>query len=55
MPIRLAIVGASLVIMGLLNLGGYGTITIVIGACTLLAAAITWAVTRRRPDSSTRG
>jgi drug/metabolite transporter (DMT)-like permease len=53
MSVRLAIFGAALVILGLVNIGGHGTITLLAGVGALLAAAIAWAVTRRS-NSSTR-
>ena len=51
---RLAIVGAVLVIVGPLNLTGYGTITTVAGVVALLGAGVAWAVNRRRTSKSSR-
>ncbi|MEU0388444.1 hypothetical protein [Streptomyces chartreusis] len=51
---RLAIVGVVLVVVGPLNLTGYGTITTAAGAVALLGAAVTWALTRRRTSKSSR-
>jgi drug/metabolite transporter (DMT)-like permease len=51
---RLAIVGVALVVLGRLNLTGYGNVTSVIGVVVLLGAACAWAVTRHRAPRNTR-
>ena len=48
MATRLAILGAVLVVVGLLNLGGHGTLTISIGAVVLLAAGAAWLARSRK-------
>lgn len=52
MVFRLAVVGAVLVVGGLINIGGFGRITVPLGVVALLASAILW-FTRGR-NSSTR-
>lgn len=51
---RLASIGAVLVIVGPLNLTGYGMIATVAGVAALLGAALAWAVTRRQASKSSR-
>ncbi|WP_165945841.1 hypothetical protein [Micromonospora sp. KC606] len=52
MIIRLAAIGAALVAGGLINVGGFGKITVPLGVVVLLSSGILWLVRRR--GSSTR-
>lgn len=54
MPLRLAIIGAALLIAGALDLGGYGTISAAAGGAALVAAGIAWLVARRQSASAAR-
>jgi hypothetical protein len=47
MVIRLAIAGAVLVVAGLVNVGGFGTLVRFVGVVALLGAGITWLVRTR--------
>jgi hypothetical protein len=48
MALRLAILGAALVLAGALNIGGFGAVTAIVGGVVLLGAGVAWLVTRRR-------
>jgi hypothetical protein len=52
MAIRLAIIGAVLVVGGLVDLGGFGTYVVPAGGVVLVAAGVLWLARRR---STTRG
>ena len=54
MSIRLMIVGLALVVVGLLNLGGFGKITATAGAVALIGGAITWLLARRKSPTTRR-
>jgi hypothetical protein len=51
MAIRLAVIGAALVVGGLINVSGFGKIAVPLGAVALLTGAILWLVRDR--NSST--
>lgn len=50
MAVRLALAGVVLIVVGVLNLGGFGVVTTVAGAVALVAAGVTWTAARRRPS-----
>ena len=52
MDIRLAVIGAVLVVGGLINVGGLGRITVPLGVVALLGSGVLWLVRNR--NSSTR-
>ena len=52
MTLRLAVIGAVLVAGGLINLTGFGKITVPLGIVALLSSGVLWLVRDR--NSSTR-
>lgn len=48
MVVRLAVVGAVLVVGGLINLGGFGKITVPLGAVVLVASGVLWLMRNRK-------
>lgn len=52
MAIRLAIIGAVLVVGGLVNLGGFGVYTVPAGGVVLLVAGVVWLARRRSTTRS---
>ena len=49
---RLAVIGAALVVGGLINVTGFGKITVPLGVVALLGSGVLWLVHNR--NSSTR-
>ena len=52
MVVRLAVIGAVLVVGGLINIGGFGKVTVPLGVVVLLSSGILWLMRSR--NSSTR-
>lgn len=48
MAIRLALVGVVLIVVGVIDLGGYRLITASLGVLALAASGIAWMTARRR-------
>ncbi|MEN3270211.1 MAG: hypothetical protein V7646_7105 [Pseudonocardia sp.] len=51
MVIRLAVIGAVLVVGGLINVSGFGKITVPLGVVALLGSGILWLVRNRNPST----
>lgn len=54
MAVRLALLGVALIVLGVVNVGGYGVITTAVGAAALVGAGVVWTVPRVR-GRRTRG
>ncbi|MFB9831791.1 hypothetical protein [Actinoallomurus acaciae] len=48
MAIRLALAGVLLIVVGVIDLGGYRLITVSLGVLALVASGIAWMTARRR-------